>query len=275
MVALDPDSLQKPQFSRLAYEVVQTNDTRQHFSLNRTSGVFTAPALSLDTGGDVTMNAFYFLVGVCAVGTVADSWPAPFCVRRRHQECPAFDCTPLPLFGLPMQVNVSDAGGLFALVVVELYLSNANVAPVVPGGVCSVPENSPEGTFLTSVIVFDGNPFDRLTSLLYGSLNDNGDVPIVKLVPSGVPRNWSLVVAAGVVDFESNSVRTIGVRVRVVLLRVIAATSHGSTNTGCWHSVIWSWSVFVCVCCGVPRRPLTTACHPRLALGRTPCWYKM
>jgi hypothetical protein len=51
-------------------------------------------------------------------------------------------------------------GGLATTAIVELYLSNANVAPVVPGGNCSVPENAPEGTFLIAVNVPDLNPLD-------------------------------------------------------------------------------------------------------------------
>jgi hypothetical protein len=51
-------------------------------------------------------------------------------------------------------------GGLATTAIVELYLSNANVAPVVPGGNCSVPENAPEGTFLIAVNVTDLNPLD-------------------------------------------------------------------------------------------------------------------
>jgi hypothetical protein len=41
---------------------------------------------------------------------------------------------------------VTDAGGLSTSANIELYLSNANVAPVVPGGTCNVSENSPENT---------------------------------------------------------------------------------------------------------------------------------
>jgi hypothetical protein len=140
-------------------------------------------------------------------------------------------------------VAVTDAGGLVTTANIELYLSNANVAPVVPGGVCSVPENSPENTvsrelspvlfsgysgvgmsadclyssqtaqFLIAVSIGDVNPLDNIVSSLYGALTDDSNTPIVKLVPTGNPRVWNLVTATGLIDFEGNNQRFVGVRV--------------------------------------------------------------
>jgi hypothetical protein len=53
-----------------------------------------------------------------------------------------------------------------------------------------------------------------MAATLFGAINDDANRPIVKLTPSGTPRVWSLVTAAGVIDFEANNRRTVGVRVR-------------------------------------------------------------
>ena len=75
------------------------------------------------------------------------------------------------VFGVAfVQVAVTDMGGLATTASVELYLSNANVAPVVAGGVCSVQENAPEGTFLTSVVLSDLNPLDSIVGTVEASL---------------------------------------------------------------------------------------------------------
>ena len=62
LIASDPDSSFKPEFSRLNYTIVTTNDTSGYFLLDPVSGVFSAPPLNLDL--DPTKNAFYFLVSV-------------------------------------------------------------------------------------------------------------------------------------------------------------------------------------------------------------------
>ncbi len=60
LVASDPDSAFKPEFSRLNYTIVSTNDTNGVFGLDAASGVFSAPPLNLEV--DPTKNAYYFLV---------------------------------------------------------------------------------------------------------------------------------------------------------------------------------------------------------------------
>jgi hypothetical protein len=67
--------------------------------------------------------------------------------------------------------------------------------------------------FLIAVSIGDVNPLDNIVASLYGALTDDSNTPIVKLVPTGNPRVWNLVTAAGLIDFESNNKRSIGVRV--------------------------------------------------------------
>ena len=60
LVAFDPDSSFKPQFSKLNFSIVATNDTNGYFFLDPATGVFTGPPLNLDL--DATKNAFFFQV---------------------------------------------------------------------------------------------------------------------------------------------------------------------------------------------------------------------
>jgi hypothetical protein len=60
LAAFDPDSGFKPEFSRLNFSVLESNDTNGYFRLDPVSGVFTGPPLNLDL--DPTKNAFYFKV---------------------------------------------------------------------------------------------------------------------------------------------------------------------------------------------------------------------
>lgn len=60
LVAFDPDSSFKPQFSKLNFSVITTNDTNGYFFLDPATGVFTGPPLNLDL--DATKNAFFFQV---------------------------------------------------------------------------------------------------------------------------------------------------------------------------------------------------------------------
>ena len=83
IAAFDPDSGFKPQFSKLNYSVLQSNDTNGYFLLDPVSGVFTGPPLNLDL--DSTKNAFYFQVkGLAALllrGLNAAILRAFVCVR--------------------------------------------------------------------------------------------------------------------------------------------------------------------------------------------------
>jgi hypothetical protein len=67
--------------------------------------------------------------------------------------------------------------------------------------------------FLIAVSIGDVNPLDNIVASLYGALTDDSNTPIVKLVPTGNPRVWNLVTATGLIDFEGNNQRFVGVRV--------------------------------------------------------------
>ena len=70
------------------------------------------------------------------------------------------------------------------------------------------------------------------TATLFGAITDDASLPIVKLVPTSNLRVWNLTTAAGVIDFEANSQRTVGVRVRGHLVCLASAIARGSDCVG-------------------------------------------
>ena len=244
LVARDPDSQLKPQFSRMSFVVTATNDTAGNFSLDANTGVITGPARSIDS--DSSQNAWFFQVRGGEWGCVRlHSWVSIGFRLRLSSQWFMW----LLFRGVLVQVVVSDAGGESTTVLVELFLSNANVAPFVQGRECSVPENSPPGTALTTVTVTDVNPQDTITAVLFGIITDEANVDIVRLVPTLNPRVWTLVVADGLIDFEANPVRIVGVRVSAAELCARSAASYGIDNRRCNVARVGS-------------RRLTTACLP-------------
>ncbi len=88
LVARDPDSQLKPQFSRMTFTILATNDTQSYFQLDTATGVMTGPALSIDT--DMTMNAWYFLVrasGGCCFPRFPPLFLRPVVRRRCRVVC--------------------------------------------------------------------------------------------------------------------------------------------------------------------------------------------
>jgi hypothetical protein len=85
LAAFDPDSGFKPQFSKLNFSVLESNDTNGYFLLDPVSGVFTGPPLNLDL--DPTKNAFYFKVchaQLCVACTTVCAWFAGSLVHGEY-----------------------------------------------------------------------------------------------------------------------------------------------------------------------------------------------
>jgi hypothetical protein len=79
--------------------------------------------------------------------------------------------------------------------------------------------------FLIAVSISDVNPLDNIVTSLYGALTDDSNAPIVRLVPTGNPRVWNLVTGTGLIDFEGNIQRFVGVRVRPTCTKASRACS--------------------------------------------------
>ncbi len=222
--ATDPDASEKPQFSRLNYTIVSSNDTSNRFSLDSVTGMLTAASMIYNPL-NVSSNYFGFRIAVTDAGGLSTVVNVVVYLSNTNQ-LPRFSDRTLslpenvPQGTLLVRFNASD-------LVRFLALRPANVSA--PLSECV--SISVRACAHVCVCLHFQDVLDLHTAALYNDIFDSVGLPVFE-ISTWKPRQvindvvwtfWQINVSTGSVNFERMAVRNVRVQVLLLCLQGISA----------------------------------------------------